>query len=117
MLLLQKNMPVAVTSTPSVFLGGFLPDTPGVLMVMPVMVTLVSLLTQMCSSGGFCSLMPVIWMRVTWPRLTSCGRVSAELVANASHHAWPWPSIVPLPLSTMSCALQSVVMKAGAAVG
>lgn len=38
--------------TPSVFLGGFFPDTPGVSMVMPVIVTLVSLLTQMCSSGG-----------------------------------------------------------------
>ena len=36
-LLLQKNIPVALTSTPSVFLGGDLPDTPGVEIVMPVM--------------------------------------------------------------------------------
>ena len=53
MLLLQKYIPVALTSTPSVFLGGDFPDVPGVAMVMPVIVTSVSLLTQMCSSGGF----------------------------------------------------------------
>ena len=53
MLLLQKNIPVAVTSTPSVFLGGDFPDTASVEIVMPVIVTFVSLLTQMCSSGEF----------------------------------------------------------------
>ena len=90
MLLLQKNIPVAVTSTPSVFLGGDLARTrPSVEMVMPVIVTSVSLLTQMCSSGEFCRRMPLIWTRVTWPRLTSCGREIDESVANASHQAWP----------------------------
>src|SRR5579871_6774895 len=117
-LLLQKNMPVAVTSTPSVFLGGDLPDAASVEMVMPVMVTLVSPLTQMCSSGEFVSLMPLIWTRVTLPRFTSCGRVTDELAAKASHQACPWPSIVPEPVTAMSCVLPPVVvMKAGGGDG
>ena len=87
MLLLQKNIPVALTSTPSVFLGGDFPDVPGVAMVMPVIVTSVSLFTQMCSSGEFCRRMPLIWTRVTWPRLTSCGRAAVEPLAKASHQS------------------------------
>ena len=86
-------------------------------MVMPVIVTLVSPLTQMCSSGGFCRRMPLIWIRVTWPRLISCGRVMDESLAKASHHACPWPSIVPEPVMAMSCVLPLLVMNAGAAAG
>src|SRR5262252_9159867 len=116
-LLLQKNIPVAVTSTPSVFLGGDFPDVPGVAMVMPVRVTLVSFLTQMCSSGGFCNRIPLICTRVTCSRSTSCGREIDESAAKASHQACPCPSMVPEPVIAMSCDVPLAVMSGVVADG
>src|SRR5579871_303586 len=110
--LLQKNAPAALMSTPSVLLGMCCPLTASVEMVIPVIVTSVSFLTQMCSSGGLMRRIPLTWTRVTCWRLTSCGRASDGVAVSAFHQAWPWPSIVPEPVRAMSCELAGQVMKA-----
>jgi hypothetical protein len=109
MLLLQKNAPFAFMSTPSVFLGAAWPETASVEMVMPVTVRAVSPFTQMCSSGEFWNFRSLICTRVEFEKLTSCGRASVESVSKAVHQACPWPSIVPAPVSAISCALLAVM--------